>query len=231
MDAQSICHNRSQLIIPQEHHRTFVCVYNWICAAEVRQPHNPACSSHLCLPTAPKAPNVWPQETRSKGNTARRAVSVLSSSLACPVKRPVKKNASSLDKLQRWIIFFVSILLPPRFLESGATERNLKKIIPLSEVPRLEKLGLWLCMHHFGKVFVVLHDRLLQHQNIWGLIPSSTPEDTVKCTFKTQIHCEVSEKIFTWYDPNLSLNAVRKFWWSLWSAIIVQHLPPLFLAW
>lgn len=38
MDAQSICHNRSQLIIPQENHRTFVFLYNWICVAGVRQP-------------------------------------------------------------------------------------------------------------------------------------------------------------------------------------------------
>lgn len=110
MDAQSICHNRSQLIIPQENHRTFVSVYNWICAAGVRQPHNPDCNSHLCLLGALKAPSVRPQETRSKGNTAQRAVSVLTSSLACPVKSPVEKNTSSFDKLRRWMVLFVKYL-------------------------------------------------------------------------------------------------------------------------
>lgn len=183
MDAQSICHNRSQLIIPQENHRTFVSVYNWICASEVRQPHNPACNSHLCLLGALKAPSIQPQETRSKGSTAQRAVSVLTLSLPRPLRSPVEKNTSSFDKRWRWIALFVKYLLP-RFPESDATERNLKKIILLSEVPCSEKPGLWLFIHHFGKAFVVLHDRLLQHQNILGLIAFSTPEDTGKCTFK-----------------------------------------------
>lgn len=197
MDAQSICHNRSQLIIPQENHRTFVSVYNWICAAGVRQPHNPACNSHLCLLGALKAPSVRPQETRSKGNTAQRAVSVLTSSLACPVKSPVEKNTSSFDKLRRWMVLFVKYLACYQGFQSlMQLKRTWKKIILLSEVPCSKKPGLWLSIYHFGKVFVVLHDRLLQHQNILGLIPSSTPKDTVKYIFRTYIHCEVSEESF-----------------------------------
>lgn len=190
MDVQSICHNRSQLIIPQENHRTFVRVDNWICAAEVRQPHDPACSSHLCLPRAPKAPSMWPQGTRSKGSTARRAVSVLPSSLVCPVKSPVEKNTSSLDKLYGGGLYSLySILLLPRFLESGAIEKK------QSHCQRYHVQKTW---------FVAIHTPLWE--SIWSLtqqtasaskyleLPFSTPEDTVKYTFKTYIHCEVSEK-------------------------------------
>lgn len=107
MDAQSICHNRSQLIIPQENHRTFVSVYNWICAAGVRQHHNPACNSHLCLPRALKAPRVWPRETWSKGNMDRSSVSPhFLHSLSRPQWRKIHPHLT----LGRWIILFVKYL-------------------------------------------------------------------------------------------------------------------------
>lgn len=109
MDAQSICHNSSQLIIPQENHRTFVSVYNWICAAEVRQPHNPACNSHLCFPGARKAPSLPTGNTEQRQHGTKGSVSPhFLLSLSC--QEPSGEKCILIQQTKRWIILFVKYL-------------------------------------------------------------------------------------------------------------------------
>lgn len=120
MDAQSICHNRSQLIIPQENHRIFVFLCDWICAAGVRQPHNPARSSHLWLLWVLKTSSTQLRETLSKNNMALRAVTILPFSLACAENLSSCQGLSAEKYILIWqtmeldtLVLFVKLSLVP----------------------------------------------------------------------------------------------------------------------
>lgn len=162
-DAQSICHNRHQLMPPHENHRTFVFPYNWICAAGLRQPHDPAsCLWLLQVTNLQCSAQGNPQQRRDAPKssatssfltTLHRGPELLSRARWRSVHPPLANYQGGYPSPLCGIWVFT--LLLPGFPALDVTKRNLKTVFLQSEMPHSEKLISWLFIPQFVKAFVL----------------------------------------------------------------------------